>query len=83
MSDEIQLDALTCHQAVARLNEYLDRELAPEEEAAVRRHLAVCEHCFHHFQFEERLLAMIREKCQIGKAPEPLRRKISDLLDSL
>jgi mycothiol system anti-sigma-R factor len=84
MSDDAtHLDYYTCEQAVARLYEYLDQALPPAESEAVKRHLELCEACFHHFEFDRRLLETIRERCQTGRAPEPLRRKIADLLDQL
>jgi mycothiol system anti-sigma-R factor len=83
VSDHTHLDGYTCEQAFARLYEYLDRVLTPEDDARVRQHLAVCEDCVRHFQFEEKLLETIREKCRTGRAPEALRRKIESLLDRL
>jgi mycothiol system anti-sigma-R factor len=83
MSDETPLTYETCQEALARLFEYLDRALPPAEEAAVRRHLEVCEICIHHFDFEARLLEQIREKCGSGRAPESLRGKVKSLLDAL
>jgi mycothiol system anti-sigma-R factor len=83
MSDSSLPDRFTCEQAFARVFEFLDRELGPEEERLVLEHLAICEGCTRHFQFEGDLLKVIREKCAGTRAPEHLRRKISDLLDSL
>jgi mycothiol system anti-sigma-R factor len=83
VSDHAHPDGYTCEQAFARLYEYLDRVLGPEEEVLVRQHLAICEECVRHFGFEEKLLETIREKCRAGRAPETLRRKIESLLDQL
>lgn len=83
MNSHEHLDGYTCQQAFSRLYEYLDRVLSPEEEAQVQQHLAICEDCVRHFQFEEQLLTTIREKCQTGRAPEGLRRRIAQLIDSL
>jgi anti-sigma factor (TIGR02949 family) len=76
-------DEFTCAQAFARVYEYLDRELTPEEEKLLNAHLAVCEGCVRHFDFEEKLLDRVREKCRASRAPEGLRRKIEQLLDTL
>jgi mycothiol system anti-sigma-R factor len=76
-------DGFTCEQAFARLYEYLDRALERDELRQVEEHLAICEGCTHHFLFEEKLLDQIREKCQTGRAPESLRRRIDKLLDTL
>jgi mycothiol system anti-sigma-R factor len=76
-------DALTCEQAFALIYEYLDKALTPEEEKLVREHLAICEGCVHHFDFEEKLLDQIRDKCRETRAPESLKKKLSELLDTL
>jgi anti-sigma factor (TIGR02949 family) len=83
MSTHTHPDSFTCQQAFQRLYEYLDRALGPEEEKLVRQHLAVCEDCVRHFHFEEQLLTTIRERCRTGRAPEPLRRKIAQLIEGL
>jgi anti-sigma factor (TIGR02949 family) len=83
MSDAANPDRSTCERAVSLLNEYLDRELSPADEAAVRCHLEVCEACSDRFAFEGKLLATIRAKSQSARAPAPLRRRIADLLDRL
>jgi anti-sigma factor (TIGR02949 family) len=83
MSDPEPVDIQTCEEAFARVYEYLDKVLTPEEEAAILEHLAICEACTHHFDWEERLLDRIREKSRTSRAPEELRRKIDGLLDRL
>jgi predicted anti-sigma-YlaC factor YlaD len=45
MSEAAAPDRYTCEQAFARVFEFLDRELGPEEERLVREHLAICEGC--------------------------------------
>lgn len=76
-------DAFTCQQAFALLYEYLDKALDGDELRLVEEHLAICEGCTHHFAFEEKLLDQVREKCRSTRAPEGLRRKITQLLDQL
>jgi hypothetical protein len=49
----------------------------------VQQHLAVCEGCFHHFEFDRRLLDSIRQKCRTGRAPESLRRRVTRTLARL
>jgi anti-sigma factor (TIGR02949 family) len=83
MSEQNQPDAYTCERAFARLYEYLDQVLGPEEEKRVQEHLAICEGCTRHFKFESDLLEKIREKCRTSRAPEALRRKVEALLDQL
>jgi anti-sigma factor (TIGR02949 family) len=77
------MEEYTCDNAWARLYEYLDRGLSPEEEALVRRHLAICEECLERFDFEERLLTAIRERARTSRAPESLRQQVAALIDRL
>jgi mycothiol system anti-sigma-R factor len=69
----------TCHDAQARLYEYLDRELPPDEEAGVGRHLADCDWCRERFRFERLLLGTVREKCRVTTPPS-LRHRIHALI---
>ena len=74
---------VTCRGAMARLYEYIDRELTPADEKAVRVHLKLCRACSRRFRFEEQLLGKIREKCGAARASEGLRRRIEAVLDEL
>jgi mycothiol system anti-sigma-R factor len=76
-------DVLTCEQAFALVYEYLDKALTPEEAERVNAHLAICEDCVRHFHFEGKLLDQIRQKCREARAPESLRKRIDQLLDTL
>lgn len=69
-----------CQQAVQRLNDFLSRELAPEEERLVQNHLQECGGCFEKFRFEETLLKTLREKVGQVQAPDGLRQRILGLL---
>jgi anti-sigma factor (TIGR02949 family) len=69
-----------CQEAVQRLNDFLSRELAPEEEQVVQKHLQECNGCLEKFRFEETLLKTLRERvCQV-QAPVNLRQRIMGLL---
>jgi anti-sigma factor (TIGR02949 family) len=72
-----------CQDAVRRLNEFLSRELQPEEEEMVQRHLRECRGCFDKFRFEETLLRTIREKAEQMRAPETLRSKLRGLFGTM
>lgn len=69
-----------CQEAVQRLTEFLSKELRPEEEEKVQRHLSQCKGCFAKFHFEETLLRTIREKIEQVRAPQTLRERILGLL---
>jgi anti-sigma factor (TIGR02949 family) len=69
-----------CEEAVKRLNDFLSRELAPEEEVQVQQHLQECNGCFEKFRFEETLLHRLRDVIGQVQAPNVLRQRILGLL---
>lgn len=77
MSEPERVD---CHRAVAELYPYLDGELTPHLERAIRAHLATCAHCFGLFNFERVYLDFLRARARARSAPEPLRRRILESL---
>lgn len=68
-----------CEEAVKRLNDFLSRELAPDEEAQVQQHLQECNGCFEKFRFEETLLRRLRDTLGQVQAPDGLRQRILGL----
>jgi anti-sigma factor (TIGR02949 family) len=53
---------LSCNEAIARLDDYLDRELSAEEMTLVREHLDTCAHCAEAYTFEGSVLADLKAK---------------------
>lgn len=54
-----------CEEALARMYEFLDGELADHEVAArIRHHLHDCPPCGDSFEFEEQLKAVVRRHLQ-------------------
>jgi anti-sigma factor (TIGR02949 family) len=74
------IDPLTCREVFERLNDYLDRELSPDETAAVRSHLETCAVCASEYEFEGRILDELRAKLRRIDVPQPLLDKIRALL---
>lgn len=52
---------IDCDQALRRLFDFLDHELADDERDAVERHLQTCRSCFSRADFERRLKDKLRE----------------------
>jgi anti-sigma factor (TIGR02949 family) len=69
-----------CREAVDHLYEYLDRELDPSVERAIREHLAECAHCFALHRFEDAYRRFLEARVQARSAPPELRRRILDRL---
>ena len=63
---------LSCEETFRRLDDYLDRELSPDEMEAVRRHLERCAICAAEYRFDETVLRQVREKIAHVKAPPGL-----------
>ncbi len=71
-----------CQEAADRLYEYLDGELTPEIELAVRAHIAECAPCFKRFDFEETFLRFLAGRIRSQGAPPELKRRILESLFS-
>ena len=75
------LSRYTCEEAFRRLDDYLDRELTPEETALVHEHLETCAGCAREFSFEASVLRGVREKLRQIDVPESLQSRILDVLN--
>ncbi|MDQ6888337.1 MAG: mycothiol system anti-sigma-R factor [Gemmatimonadota bacterium] len=73
-------DDWTCDEVIERVYEYLDGELTPDIDEAIRRHLARCRKCFPEFEHERVFLRFLERHAQIEKAPPALRRRIFQAL---
>jgi mycothiol system anti-sigma-R factor len=69
-----------CREAIARLDEYLDRELTPEDRARLEKHLRVCDPCSEDYDLRSKAQAILRLKLCGEKCPDELKALISDLL---
>ena len=72
---------LSCQETFRRINDYVDRELAPEEQSLVEDHLRECANCAARFDFESRLLDDLRAKLNRIKVPPTLRDRVAQALD--
>jgi anti-sigma factor (TIGR02949 family) len=66
------LNRYTCEEAFRRLDDFLDRELSPDEMELVQQHLAICEGCAREFSFEASILANVRDKLRQVELPPGL-----------
>ena len=71
------LDRYTCEQVFRRMDDYLDRELAPREVAQVRAHLETCAACTKEFAFEASVLETLKAKLRRVSIPPSLRERIA------
>lgn len=73
---------LSCDDAADILWDYLDGELSPEREAAMRAHLAACGPCLHHQEFERAFLDAVATARTSDPAPPALRSRVVEMLRS-
>lgn len=77
------LDLYGCHEALARLDDYVDRELSPDETRRVAAHLRICAQCARKFHQEAQLLQGLRERIarvEVEGDTGALKSKIAELL---
>ena len=74
------LSRYTCEEAFRRLDDYLDRELSPDETTLVQEHLEICAGCAREFNFEESLLRGVRSKLRQIELPDSLQARILSVL---
>jgi anti-sigma factor (TIGR02949 family) len=71
---------IDCQDAMRQLWDYLDEELTEERMAAIREHLAVCQQCYPHYDFERAFLDAVASSRNERRAPGALRLKIRAVL---
>ena len=76
-----RLNRYTCEEAFRRLDDYLDRELTPEETVLVQEHLEICAGCAREFNFEASVLRGVREKLRQIDLPTSLQSRILGVLN--
>lgn len=70
-----------CKEAFSKIDDFLDRELSPEEMVLVRLHLEKCEMCATEFVFEGSVLKELRAKLAHIDLPADLLQRLSKALD--
>ena len=62
------------------MDDYVDRELAPDDVTRVRAHLETCAACAGEYAFEEDVLRTVRAKVRRVAIPADLRARIDRAL---
>ena len=65
---------IACHEAVARLWEYLDTALSEADRARVEEHLAQCRRCCAEMEFAQELRRVLAEVTEVDVPADVLRR---------
>ena len=67
---------IPCEEALARLWDFLDGELDASDEAAVRKHLEICNRCYPQYDFQRAYFEFARRLREGATAPPELRRRL-------
>jgi anti-sigma factor (TIGR02949 family) len=70
------IDFRSCAQVFARLDDWVDRELADDDMEQIRRHLEICAMCASEFRIEGQLLHAIRQKVRRIQMPPGLEARV-------
>ena len=73
-----RLDRYTCEEALRRLDDYVDRELAEPELRLVREHLETCAACTAEYTFQAGALDQLKDKLRRIAVPQDLLTRIRD-----
>lgn len=73
-------DEATCEELVRELPSLLDHEVAPGDEARLRRHLDSCARCLAKYRFEDSLIAMIKRRLRSTPIPDGLTARLMTVL---
>lgn len=75
------LDRYTCEQVFHLLDDYVDRELAPDEITRVEEHLATCAQCACELRFEHSLLEGLKSKIRQIEVPRSAVERVEAILE--
>ena len=76
-----RIDRLSCEELFRKLDDYVDRELSPEDMRLIQEHLKTCAFCTAEYAFEESVLRNVKQKLRRIQAPSDLMSKITRTID--
>jgi anti-sigma factor (TIGR02949 family) len=71
---------MPCEHVLDRLWEYLDAELAPEDETKVKQHLEICNRCYPEYDFRRAYFEYTRRIRKRDHASPEFRRRLFQML---
>lgn len=73
-------EMLDCDAVMRQLWDYLDGELTPDTEAAIRAHLDVCKRCHPQYSFERAFQNALTATRRSHSRPESLKTRVLGML---
>jgi anti-sigma factor (TIGR02949 family) len=71
---------ISCMEAMARVQEYLDGELEGVSHEEVAQHFSICQKCYPHLRLEERFRELLHRSQEGEVCPERLKEQVLELL---
>jgi anti-sigma factor (TIGR02949 family) len=71
-----KLNRSNCEEAFRRLDDFLDRQLSPQEMLLIEEHLRICDWCAREFNFEASVLHGLKRKLRQIDVPTDLVAKV-------
>jgi mycothiol system anti-sigma-R factor len=72
-----------CSEALHRVFEYLDGEMATEDHDKIAAHLAHCVECLRQYDMDTMVKALVKRSCQPEPAPARLRMMVVQSITSV
>lgn len=73
---------ISCSEAVSRLWEYVEKDLAPEDAARIDEHVSICRQCCGEAEFAGQLRGFLDQHASAG-LPDDARNRLETFLDVL
>lgn len=77
-----EVEMVSCRDALERIQEYLDGELANASEEEIAEHFRICTRCYPHLKLEVCFRTKVHAALDGARAPEDLRARVLELLSS-
>lgn len=74
-------DKCSCQEAFEKLDDYLCRELTPDDLKRLEQHLCECIHCAEAYKFEGKMLDCVKKKIEQISLPCDLAERVRAALD--
>ena len=71
---------ISCMEAMAKVQEYLDGELDGVSHEEVAHHFSICQKCYPHLRLEERFRELVHRSQEGETCPERLKEQVLELL---
>lgn len=71
---------ISCMEAMAKLQEYLDGELEDVSHEEVAHHFSMCQRCYPHLKLEERFKDLLRRSQEREGCPDHVKEQVLELL---